>query len=65
MVMTDCFAYPGKHKRDCMALKEFLCRKGECPFYRPKSEVEEQDKKVKRELIIVKGESIEKRCTKM
>ena len=37
-IKNDCFAYAGgkDFKKSCVALKECLCIKGKCPFYKPK-----------------------------
>ncbi len=43
----SCFAYRNVNgKIKCEALKEMVCRQGngECPFYKLKSEAEENDK---------------------
>lgn len=40
----DCFAFSGgyfKHDGGCLALKKMICIKGNCPFYKPISNKEE------------------------
>lgn len=39
--MFDCFAYKkySNNLTGCLALEEMLCKKGECPFYKPKKEM--------------------------
>lgn len=37
MTKTDCFAWDKKRTR-CKTLKENLCQKGDCPFYKPTSQ---------------------------
>lgn len=39
-VKTDCFAWQ-KTRRNCSALKEIVCKKGPCPFYKPKKTVKD------------------------
>ena len=41
-IMDDCKMY-NKTLRICNGLKELVCKKGECSFYKPKSENEEEE----------------------
>lgn len=43
--MEDCISYNKERKRGCDALTEMLCvKKGNCKFYKPKEESNDEDK---------------------
>ena len=45
----DCFAYPQEGEEGCFCLKDMFCKKENCKFYKPNTEItrEEIEKSLK------------------